>query len=116
MATPIEQRPPVEGPLPAGVGVPTTSAAYPPFVEHLDYRPPDAPPVGAQRVERRWLSRCLVLAVVSLALYLPLLGISQWVAAQVGAGFGGFLVAAAILTLLLTVVNVAFAVITRPRR
>jgi hypothetical protein len=98
------------------MGVPMTSAEYPPPVYYPAYPSPDAPPSDAQRVERRWMGWCFTLAVVSLALFIPLLGVAQGVASQFAVGFGGFLLVAAVPALLLTLVNVAFVLGTRPRR
>lgn len=115
MAPHIEERPRGDGPPPPAYAPPAyLPPAYPqPYPQPY---PTPPPPPDAQRTEQKWLSRCFVLAIVSLGLFIPLLGIAQAVAAQFGLGFGSFLVVAAIPALLLIFVNVAFMVGTRPRR
>jgi hypothetical protein len=118
MAPHVEERPRGDGPPPPAYTPPVYSPpAYPqPYQQPYQPYPTSPPPSDAQRTEQKWLTRCFVLAIVSLGLFIPLLGIAQAVATQYAVGFGGFLVAAAIPALLLVFVNVAFMVGTRPRR
>lgn len=68
------------------------------------------------RREGKWIGSCLWRAALSFAVLLALVGVVQSIASQDAIGFGGVLTITAVSAALLAVVNVAFMVVTRPRR
>jgi hypothetical protein len=122
MAPQVEERPrsadlppaaEMRAPLPPSTYAPPT---YPPYPQPYPRTPAPPPPLDALRLEQRWLNWCFALAIVSLAMLIPLLGIALGAAGQFALGFGGFLFLALGLALLLVLVNLALVVGTRPRR